>query len=84
MARRAGVSVADYRSYDAGTTIFSLEDNLRAFQPGNDFTSLEFAAARIADFLVGAGPAEARPKLDGVLDPRFVRDHASRHAQPGS
>jgi NitT/TauT family transport system substrate-binding protein len=81
MARRAGVSVEDYRSYEAGTTIFSLEDNLKAFQPGSDFTSLEFAADRIASFLVDTGLVAARPELDGVLDPRFVQDLAARARQ---
>ncbi|MGH8910250.1 MAG: aliphatic sulfonate ABC transporter substrate-binding protein [Egibacteraceae bacterium] len=81
MARRAGVSVEDYRGYEAGTTIFSLEDNLRAFQPGDDFTSLTFAAGRIADFLVDAELVATRPELDGVFDPRFVRDHAARREE---
>jgi NitT/TauT family transport system substrate-binding protein len=81
MARRAGVSIEHYRSYEAGTTIFSLEDNLKAFQPGSDFTSLEFAANRIADFLVDTGLIAARPELDGVFDPRFVRDLAARVPQ---
>ncbi|MGH8899621.1 MAG: aliphatic sulfonate ABC transporter substrate-binding protein [Egibacteraceae bacterium] len=79
MARRAGVSVEDYRSYEGGTTIFSLEDNLKAFESGNDLASLEFTASRIADFLVTAGLVETRPQLDAVFDPRFVRNHASRH-----
>lgn len=77
MARRAGVSVEEYRGYDAGTTIFSVEDNLEAFQPGDDFTSLEFAAGRIADFLVDAELVATRPELDGLFDPRFVQDHAT-------
>src|SRR5690606_37764463 len=42
MARRAGVSVEDYISYEAGTTIFSVEDNLTAFGDREDFTSLGY------------------------------------------
>ncbi len=82
MAERAGVSVEDYRGYDAGTTIFSLEDNLRAFEPDDDLTSLSFAAEMVADFLVDSGLVETRPEIDGVLDPRFVQDLARRQEAP--
>lgn len=83
MAKRAGVSTTDYRSYDAGTTIFSLDQNLKAFQSGSDFTSLRFAATRISDFLAGSGLVKQRPALDGVFDPRFVKDYAA-HQGAGS
>lgn len=73
LARRAGVSTADYQTYDAGTTIFSREDNLEAFTPGTTSKNLDFMAAEIADFLVETGLAEERPSLDGLLEPKFVQ-----------
>jgi NitT/TauT family transport system substrate-binding protein len=73
MAKRAGVSEADYATYDAGTTIFSLEDNLKAFEPGTTDANLDHQAARIADFLVQSGLADTEPSLDGLLEPTFVR-----------
>ena len=72
MAERAGVSVADYRTYDAGTTLFTLEDNLEAFSPGDSPAHLDYMAEQIADFLVETGLVDQRPDLDGLLDPRFV------------
>lgn len=73
MAAKAGVSVEDYKSYDAGTTIFTKEQNLAAFASGSTPANLDHQAALIADFLVQAGLAEEKPSLDGLLEPRFVK-----------
>jgi NitT/TauT family transport system substrate-binding protein len=73
MARRAGVGEADYRGYDAGTTIFSLEQNLAAFEPGDTGAHLDHQAAKIASFLVESGLADAAPALDDLFVPTFVR-----------
>jgi NitT/TauT family transport system substrate-binding protein len=73
MAAHADVSVADYLAYEAGTTIFSLEDNIAAFTPGNTDTRLDFISTKIAHFLVATGLAAREPPLDGLLDPSFVQ-----------
>jgi NitT/TauT family transport system substrate-binding protein len=72
MAKRGGVSTADYRSYDAGTTVFTLRQNLDAFTPGTTAEHLNYQADQIADFLVSSGLVQTRPSLDGLLDRRFV------------
>jgi NitT/TauT family transport system substrate-binding protein len=72
MAKRAGVTVEEYKTYDAGTTIFSVEDNLAAFAPGDDMTHLNYAAAQIAEFLVANDLAKTSPNLDTIFDDRFV------------
>jgi NitT/TauT family transport system substrate-binding protein len=73
MAKRGGVSAADYKSYDAGTTIFSRQQNLDAFATGGTAANLDFQAAQIGDFLVSTGLAEEKPSLDGLLEPKFVQ-----------
>jgi NitT/TauT family transport system substrate-binding protein len=73
MAEVGGVSVADYKSYDAGTTIFTLDQNIEAFAPGRTSTHLNHQAGQIADFLVSTGLADSKPSLDGLFDDRFVR-----------
>jgi NitT/TauT family transport system substrate-binding protein len=73
MAKRAGVSVADYKAYDKGTTIFSLKDNLGAFAPGSTDANLDYQAKKISDFLVGTKLVDGRPDLDGLLDDGFVK-----------
>lgn len=79
MAERAGVTVEEYRDYDDGTTIFSLEDNLEAFAPGEDMTSLVYAAQEISNFLLQSGLIDSPPDLERVFDDRFVKAYAEEH-----
>ncbi|HLF04989.1 MAG TPA: ABC transporter substrate-binding protein [Dehalococcoidia bacterium] len=75
-SKRAGVSVAEYQEYDSGTRLFSVEDNVKAFGPGNDYTSLQYAAQEISKFLVDSKFVEAAPNLTGLFDPQFVQAYA--------
>jgi NitT/TauT family transport system substrate-binding protein len=76
MAKRAGVTVEDYKGYNRGTTIFSLEDNRKAFQQGNDMTSLSFAAEEISNFLLEKGLIKKAPDLTNLFDSQFVKAYA--------
>jgi NitT/TauT family transport system substrate-binding protein len=73
MAKRAGVSSADYATYNAGTTIFTLEQNLEAFTPGSTDAHLDYQAGKISDFLVDTKLVDAKPDLTGLLNDRFVK-----------
>jgi NitT/TauT family transport system substrate-binding protein len=73
MAKRGGVSAADYKSYDAGTTIFTRQQNLDAFATGSTAANLGYQADQIADFLVSTGLADEKPPLDGLFEPKFVQ-----------
>ena len=73
MAKKGGVSDADYKTYDAGTTIFTKEQNLSAFEPGADATHLDYQAKKIAEFLVSTKLVEKAPPLDGLFEPKFVK-----------
>jgi NitT/TauT family transport system substrate-binding protein len=73
MAKRGGVSAADYKSYDAGTTIFTRQQNLDAFATGGTPANLDYQAGLIADFLVSTGLTDKKPALDGLFEPRFVQ-----------
>ncbi len=72
MSERAGVTEAEYKEYDAGTTILTLEQNREAFKPGTTFTSLPYAAEQISNFLVETGLAETPPDLKNLLQGQFV------------
>jgi NitT/TauT family transport system substrate-binding protein len=72
LAARAGVNEADYKTYAAGTRLFSLADNRQAFQSGTTMASLPFAAQQISAFLQQVGLARTPPNLKGLLEPRFV------------
>ena len=76
MAERAGVSVDDYKEYDEGTTIFTIQDNLKAFAPGDDMKSLQHAAKQIGNFLLDSGLIKKEPDYSKLFDDRFVKAYA--------
>jgi NitT/TauT family transport system substrate-binding protein len=74
MAKRAGVSPADYKTYDAGTTIFSRDQNLAAFNSGNTPANLDYQANSIAEFLVSTKLVDKKPSLNDLFEPKFVQE----------
>ena len=80
MAKKAGLSVADYESFADGTTIFSAKKALDAFQDRKgDTTSLPEMARRINPFLVSSGIAKEEAPLDGLLDDSFTAAYVKAH-----
>lgn len=77
MSKRAAVSVDEYKAYDAGTKIFGIQENLKAMQPGNDMTSLNYAADSISKFLVEANLAKEAPDFSRLFDDRFIKAYAA-------
>ncbi|WP_061292015.1 ABC transporter substrate-binding protein [Herbidospora cretacea] len=67
MAKRGGVTPAEYETYDKGTTIFTLDQNRAAFTG-----ELEGQAKLISEFLVSTGLVDAAPPLEGLFEPKFV------------
>ncbi|MBV9387499.1 MAG: ABC transporter substrate-binding protein [Chroococcidiopsidaceae cyanobacterium CP_BM_ER_R8_30] len=78
MAKRAGVSVADYKQYNAGTKIFTLKENLEAFSPGKDMTHLNYAAEQISQFLLQTKLIKKTPDMNKLFDDRFVKAYAAK------
>lgn len=78
MAKRAGVSVDEYKEYADGTKIFTIDENLKAFQPGNDMSSLIFAADEMSKFLMEIGLAPQKPDISRLFDDRFVKAFAEK------
>lgn len=78
MARRGGVTVDEYKEYADGTQIFTVEDNLKAFQPANNMSSLLFAAEEMGQFLIDAGLSTQKPDTSKLFDDRFVKAYATK------
>lgn len=78
MSKRAGVDVKEYQEYADGTKLFTLEENLKAFQPGNDITSLEYAAQEMGKFLAKIGLTPTVPDTSKLFDDRFVKAYAEK------
>jgi NitT/TauT family transport system substrate-binding protein len=78
MSKRAGVSITEYQDYATGTKIFTIEENLKAFQPGTTMTSLSYAAKEMSQFLLDEGLTLNKPDLSKLFDDRFVKAYAAK------
>ncbi len=76
MAKRADVSVEELQLFKEGTKIFTIEENLEAFSPGDSMKYMPYAAKKMADFMVGVGFIEEAPDLEKILDDQFVKAYA--------
>lgn len=72
LVQRSGVSEAEFKAYDAGTTIQTLAENRQNFKPGTSMTSLPYAAEQITTFLVEVGLAKTKPDISNLLNATFV------------
>lgn len=78
IAKRAGTNIKEYQQYEAGTAVFTLEQNLKAFAPGNDRASLSFTAKEISKSLLKSGLIKQEPDLSKLFDNRFVKAYADK------
>jgi NitT/TauT family transport system substrate-binding protein len=78
MAKRAGVSMAEYKDYLDGTKIFDAEQNLDAFRPGKDNTYLPTAAVESGKFLFENGLIKTKVDTSKMFDDRFVKAHIEK------
>jgi NitT/TauT family transport system substrate-binding protein len=78
MAKRAGVSVEEYAEYAKGTRIFTVEENLRAFESGKSIDSLRFAATESGNFLKAVGLIQKVPDTTRLFDDRFIKAYAEK------
>lgn len=78
MAKRAGVTLPEYKEYADGTKIFTLAENVAAFQPGDTMNNLSFAAEQFSDFLMSVGLIQDKPDLSKLFDDQFVKAAAAK------
>jgi NitT/TauT family transport system substrate-binding protein len=79
MAEQAQVSTEEYEEFESGTTLFSADDAVKAFEdrPG-DPTSLPEMARRINPFLVSSGLAQEEADLTGLFEPSYTKAYAEK------
>ena len=77
MAERANVSVEEFQQFKEGTRIFTLEENLEAFSPGDTMKHMPFAAKKMSQFMLDVGFIQKVPDLDKILDDQFVKAYAA-------
>lgn len=77
MAKRANVTVAELKQLKEGTRMFTIEDNLEAFSPGNSMKHMPYAAEKMSEFMISVGFIEEPLPLDRIFDDRFVKAYAA-------
>ncbi|NJK61913.1 MAG: ABC transporter substrate-binding protein [Synechococcaceae cyanobacterium SM2_3_1] len=78
MAERAGVTPEELQLFKEGTRMFTIEDNLEAFSPGDGMEHMPFAAEEMAEFMISVGFIDEAPDLNRLFDDRFVRAFAEQ------
>jgi NitT/TauT family transport system substrate-binding protein len=73
MATRAELPIEEYKTYESTAKFFTLEDNLKAFTPSNNMTSLYYAARETSKLFLEAGIIQRAPDLSKLFDDRFIK-----------
>ena len=74
MAKHADTSVAEYKQLVEGTKIFTVDDNINAFEKKEDLTYLGYSGKKMGDFLKGLNMLDKVPDLEKSFDPSFVKE----------
>ena len=77
MAERAGVTVDELQKFKSGTRMFTIEDNLEAFSPGDNMKHMPFAAERMTKFMVDVGFIPEGPDLSTIFNDSFVKTYST-------
>lgn len=74
MAKAAETPVDEYKAGVDSVKIFQLEDNVKAFQKGDTYSSLHYTSQKTAEFLKGLEMLTTIPKAESFLDGHFVEE----------
>jgi NitT/TauT family transport system substrate-binding protein len=74
MAKAAETPVEEYKAGVDSVKIFQLEDNVKAFQKGDSYSSLHYTSQKTAEFLKGLEMLTTIPKAESFLDGHFVEE----------
>lgn len=80
MADKAELSTKDYEDLASGTKIFTVDEALAAFEPGDTTTSLQYTADLINPFLVKSGLTKKQASLKNLFAPQFTQAYADAHS----
>lgn len=74
MAKAAETPVDEYKAGVDSVKIFQLEDNVKAFQKADSYSSLHYTSQKTAEFLKGLEMLTTIPKAESFLDGHFVEE----------
>ncbi|PZD70726.1 Putative aliphatic sulfonates-binding protein [Acaryochloris thomasi RCC1774] len=73
MLTHSQLSDAKFEMFSQGIHLLSVDENIRALTPGNNFDHLGFTAQKAAQFLTEAGLLAEQPNLTTLFDDRPLR-----------
>ncbi|WP_020620331.1 ABC transporter substrate-binding protein [Paenibacillus daejeonensis] len=73
LAKQAETTPEDFELGIDSIRLFSIEENLAAFQPGDSYTSLSYTAEKTAAFLHSLDMIDEIDDFESFLDPTFVQ-----------
>lgn len=73
MAKRAEISPEEFKLSLDSIKLFSLDDNLKAFEKGDTYQSLHFTGQKTAEFLQSLEMVTDVPDVNAALEPKFVK-----------
>ncbi|OIP72124.1 MAG: hypothetical protein AUK43_04445 [Oscillatoriales cyanobacterium CG2_30_40_61] len=76
IADTSGLTVQDLKKYESPVSTKGLSENLTAFERGETFASLPYAAEKIYQFLQKQKWIKKSVNIEQILDPSFVRNHS--------
>jgi len=74
MAAQAETTVDDFKLGMDSIKLFTLEDNLKAFEAGDTYESLQYTGEKTGEFLLGLDMLSSAPDVADILEPKFVME----------
>ncbi|MFF2094421.1 ABC transporter substrate-binding protein [Paenibacillus sp. NPDC058174] len=77
LAKKAETSPEDFKLGMDSIKLFSVEDNLHAFEKRDEYTSLEYTAGKTAAFLKGLDMVDDIKDVSVMFDSQFIKNTAA-------
>ncbi len=78
LAEKAETTPEDFKLGLDSIKLFDVEDNVKAFEARDDYTSLSYTGKTTADFLLKLGMVSKLDNIDALLEPQFVIQNAGK------
>lgn len=76
MAKAAETPVDEYKKSVDSVKIFGIDDNLKAFQTAEDYSSLVYTGNKTGEYLKGLDMLSSIPDLKKIIDGQFIEEVA--------
>lgn len=78
LAEKAETTPEDFKLGLDSIKLFSVEDNVKAFEKRDDYTSLSYTGMKTAEFLFNLDMVDKLDSVDSLLEPQFVNKIAGK------